>query len=82
MKTFKTFFEEGIALKRDGVPFGHIYNQDKDGNIINLNLIKDVEKYKRERDDAVETKISTGHGKYYRQYPVRSKQTDKCGNEI
>lgn len=64
MKTFKIFFEEGIALKRDGVPFGNIYkyNRDKDGNVINFKLNKDVEDYKRERDDAVESKISTRHG--------------------
>jgi len=61
---FKTFFEEGIAQKRNGVPYGNIYNfnRDKDGDVIGFKIEKDVEEYKKRRADAVEPRITTDRG--------------------
>jgi len=61
---FKTFFEEGIAQKRNGVPYGNIYNfnRDKDGNVIGFKIEKDVEEYKKRRADAFEPRITTDLG--------------------
>ena len=58
MVSFKIFFEEFITKKRQGNrPFGTIYDRSKDNF-----SIKDVASYKKNRDDAVQYKQTTGSG--------------------